>query len=246
MSLLLIIFASKLDVSKLCLKRYLEMSFQDPSKLLVGFLVQMLRILSFLLPGPGLLYHENAVSHPLTDEMSSPGHHASADMCCCCVWTCVTYRCCGSLTTTIPVVPYGLYNVVLYIYICFLPFLMKLKLSLDSTILDLGIQEYSACSGHSRQFFFRNAIDSWEMKVYPMNKSQRPYTDLKFFPTSGAHCLSNTGQMSNFEWLTQCRMRIARWVSDGLCTWSAHPQKELRSRIKWSRITIKGRDKGPI
>lgn len=71
--------------------RYLEMSFQEPSKLLVRFLVQMLRILSFLLPGPGLLYHENAVSHPLTqsfDEMSSPGHHASADMCCCCVWTC--------------------------------------------------------------------------------------------------------------------------------------------------------------
>lgn len=180
MSLLLIIFASKWDVSKLCNIRYLEMSFQEPSKLLVRFLVQMLRILSFLLPGPGLLYHENAVSHPLTDEMSSPGHHASADMCCCCVWTCVTYRCCGSLTTTIPVVPYGLYNVVLYIYICFLPFLMKLKLSLDSTILDLGIQEYSARSGHSPQFFFRNAIDSWEMKVSPMNKSQRPYTDLSF------------------------------------------------------------------
>jgi len=38
-----------------------------------GFRTQ---ILSFLLPGPGLLYHENAVSHPLTqsfDEMSSPG-----------------------------------------------------------------------------------------------------------------------------------------------------------------------------
>ena len=56
----------------------------------------------------------------------------------------------------------------------------------------------------------------------------------KFLPTSGAHCLSNTGRMSNFEWLTQCRMGIARWVSDGFCTWSARPQKELRSRIKWS------------
>lgn len=110
------------------------------------------------------------------------------------------------------------------IYICVLPFLMKLKLSLDSTILDLGIQEYSARSD-SRQFFFRNAIDSWVMKVYPMNKSQRPYKDLKFFPTSGAHCLSNTGRMSNFEWLTQCTMRIARWVSDGFCTWSARPQR---------------------
>ena len=88
-------FANKSDFSN---RSYLEISFQQPSKLLVRFLVQIpmehaytLRILSFLLPGPGLLYHENAVSHPLTqsidETMSSPGHHASVDMCCC--WVCV-------------------------------------------------------------------------------------------------------------------------------------------------------------